>query len=127
MWCIELDRTICKLSLYVEVTVSLPLLSAPNGSPQNPTALTVSSTAIQVQWEQVPEVLQNGDITRYEIRVYPAKFQAMSNIIVLSPSLNMVISGLEEYVDYTFAIRAYTKVGSGPFSGNTTNRTNIAG
>ena len=111
--------------VYIQSLIALP--SAPNGAPQNPTALTVSFTSIQVKWEQVPVVFQNGDIIRYEIRVYPAKFQATFNVSVLSPSLNMVIGGLEEYVDYTFAIRAYTTVGAAPLSGNTTNRTSIAG
>ena len=101
--------------------------SAPNGTPQNPVALTFNSTAILVQWEQVPEVQRNGEITFYEILVNPAQFQSVSYMNVSSPMLMVMVTGLEEYVEYTFTIRAYTSAGLGPFSNSTTTRTDTAG
>ena len=117
------------MSLSVDCRYSLFLLgTAPADAPQNPRALTVNSTAIEVQWEQVPEDQRNGEITSYEIRVVPEKFDATYSVNVAKPTtLTVVISGLEEFVDYTFSIRAYTSAGPGPFSSNTTNRTFTAG
>ena len=101
--------------------------TAPAAAPQNPRALTVNSTAIEVQWEQVPEEQRNGEITLYEIRIVPEKFETTFSVNVSRTTLTVVITELEEFVNYTFSIRAYTSVGPGPFSTNTTNRTFTAG
>ena len=80
-----------------------------------------------MQWEEVPEIGQNGIITFYEVQVDPAQFQDVSYINVSGLERVLVIGGLEEYVQYNFTIRAYTIVGPGPFSIITTNTTNQAG
>ena len=100
---------------------------APAAAPQNPSSTTLNATAIQVQWEEVPEIDQNGEIIYYEVQVDPARFQNVSYINVSGSELMLVVDGLEEFVEYSFTIRAYTIVGPGPFSVVTTNTTDQAG
>ena len=80
-----------------------------------------------MQWEEVPEIDRNGIITFYEVRIDPAQFQDVSYTNVSGSELVLVVGGLEEFVEYSFTIRAYTIVGHGPFSVVTINTTNQAG
>ena len=100
---------------------------APAAAPHNPSSTTLNATAIQVQWEAVPKIAQNGIITFYEVRVYPAQFQDVSYVNVSGSELVLVVDGLEEFVEYNFTVRAYTIAGPGPFSVITTSTTDQAG
>ena len=90
-------------------------------------AQTINSTAILIEWGEVPEDQRNGEIISYEIWIIPAQFQEPTFMNVSSPTQMAVIGNLEEFVNYTFAIRAYTAAGPGPFSINITNITDTAG
>ena len=79
-----------------------------------------------MQWEEVPEIDQNGEIILYEARIDPAQFQDASYVNVSSSELMLVVGGLEEFVEYSFTIRAYTIVGPGPYSVVTTSTTDPA-
>ena len=103
------------------------LFPAPAAAPQNPSSTTLNATAIQVQWEQVPEIDRNGEIIYYEVRVDPAQFQSISDVNVSGAELEVMVDGLEEFVQYNFTLRAYTSAGPGPFSNVTTNTTDQAG
>ena len=109
------------------VLTCLFLFTAPAAAPQTPSSTTLSATAIQVQWEEVPAIDRNGIVTFYEVRVDPAQFQIVRYENVSGSELVLVVDGLEEFVEYSFTIRAYTIVGPGPFSVITTNTTNQAG
>ena len=80
-----------------------------------------------MQWEEVPEIDQNGQIINYEVRVDPAKFEDISYENVSGSELVLVVDRLEEFVEYSFTIRAYTIAGPGPFSVVTTNTSDKAG
>ena len=101
-------------------------LLAPASAPQNPSSTTINSTAIQVQWEAVAEINQNGKIAFYEVQVDPAQFQNVRLENVSSSALLLTIGGLEEFVQYSFTIKAYTSAGPGPFSIVTNSTTNQA-
>ena len=79
----------------------------------------VSSTEILVTWDRVPEVNENGIITTYEVLYEP---QTTFDVVVLAGGiLNtsntlLLLTGLEEFVEYDISVRAYTNVGAGPFS-----------
>ena len=98
----------------------------PNVPPNNVQAITRSSTAILVTWEQVPEIDRNGIITQYEVEFNQSTFNEIStsNLTTTDGSQLMVeLEGLEEYVEYTVRVRAFTSVGHGPFSAAVVNRT----
>ena len=82
-------------------------------------AFNISSTAIQVTWEEVPAIDRNGIITQYEVEYNQSTFSGvtMYNTTTVDSSTFMVdLTGLEEYVEYSIRVRAYTSVGAGPYS-----------
>ena len=98
----------------------------PNVPPDNVQAITSSSTAVLVTWDPVPEIDRNGIITQYEVEFNQSTFNEIStsNLTTTDGSQLMVeVEGLEEYVEYTVRVRAFTSVGPGPFSGAMVNRT----
>ena len=110
------------LHVYLAFTTSL----APNAPPDNVQVLTLSSTAILVTWDPVPEISRNGIITQYEVEVNQSTFDEIpsTRLTTTNGSVLMVeLGGLEEYVEYTIRVRAYTSEGPGPFSIVRVNRT----
>ena len=71
-------------------------------------------------WEDVVPIDQNGVITTYEVLYAPLEtfggvIQSQA-ISVPATQMSVVLSGLEDFVDYFVSIRAYTSVGEGPYS-----------
>ena len=99
----------------------------PAAVPQNVTASAISSTAIEVSWEEVPAIDQNGVISIYEVRFVPLEtfgdMLVTDTVNTSGPVLNITLTGLEEYVEYNISVRAYTSVGPGPYSDGVVNRT----
>ena len=81
-------------------------------------AVSISSTQVKVTWGDVPPTDQNGIIITYEVEYIPledydgAIGTNTTNVSVLSVTLMR----LQEYVNYTISVRAYTNTGSGPYS-----------
>ena len=93
--------------------------SAPASPSNNANAVNISSTAIRVTWEEVPAIDRNGIITQYEVEYNQSTFSGatMYNTTTVDSSTFMVdLTGLEEYVEYSIRVRAYTSVGAGPYS-----------
>ena len=89
------------------------------------TATSVSSTDIEVSWEEVPAINENGLITVYEVLYAPqitfrGQIQTETTFTIL---LNTIVTGLQEYVEYNISVRAYTSVGPGPYSDGVIERT----
>ena len=106
--------------------------TVPSNSPQNVTATALSTTEIEVSWEEVPAIDQNGMITMYEIQFVPLEtFDGLitSNTVNTSDGsvLMMVLTDLEEYVEYYIGVRAYTSAGPGPYSDGVVERTHTTG
>ena len=102
----------------------LPTSLVPNAPPDNVQALTSSSTAILVTWDPVPEIDRNGIITQYEVEFSTFTEIFTSNLTTTNGSQLMVErEGLEEFLEYSVRVRAYTSVGPGPFSVALANRT----
>ena len=61
---------------------------------------------------------QNGIIILYEVQYEPLMtFGGQLMTMVMNTSnTSIVLGGLQEYVEYTITVRAYTIVGPGPFS-----------
>ena len=100
----------------------------PSNSPQNVSAMVLSSTQIAVSWDEVPVVDRNGVITMYEVQFEPLQ---TFNETIYTNSVNItntsmmytVLMGLEEFVEYNISVRAYTSIGPGPYSTPVTNET----
>ena len=77
-------------------------------------------TSILVTWNEVPAIDQNGIITVYEVMYTPLTTfggQISTNTTNVSGSELMVtLSYLQEYVNYSISVRAYTSAGQGPES-----------
>ena len=90
-----------------------------------------SSTSIQVSWEAPSAVDQNGALTEYTVY-----YQAVGGYFndgtlkqqtVVAPLSQVVLTGLEEYVEYNITVSASTSVGEGPVSASVIVRTAEAG
>ena len=82
--------------------------------------MAASPTSIDVMWNIVPPIDQNGVITMYEIEYIPLNDfggQISGNVSNVSGSvLNITLLYLQEYVNYIISVRAYTSEGPGPYS-----------
>ncbi len=104
--------------------ISIKRFAAPASPPQNVTATVLSSTEIRVNWEEVPEVDQNGIITEYEVMYEPLMTFGMLNTTTRTTrNLFILLNGLQEYVEYNISVRAYTNDGAGPYSVGVVRRT----
>ena len=104
----------------------LSLLSTePDGAPQNVIATAISSTEIEVYWEEVPAINENGIITIYEVEYLPLHIseRQITSDSINTAFFNTTLTGLQEYVEYNISVRAYTSVGPGPYSDPVTERT----
>ena len=100
-------------------TYYLVLITGPRAAPQNVRVSALSSTSLSVSWDPVPLIDQNGIITVYDVEYSQSTFLELPSPLTLSvDSTNMsaTISGLEEYVEYSISVAAYTVIGEGPFS-----------
>ena len=81
-------------------------------------ASVLSSTEIQVNWTEIPEIEQNGIIIEYEVMYEPQMTfnDMLTTTAVNTTNMFVTLTGLQEYVVYNISVRAYTNVGPGPFS-----------
>ena len=81
-------------------------------------ATAVSPTSIMVTWDMVPPIDQNGVITMYQVLYQPLETfgGAIGPLTVNVTELTADLTDLEEYVNYTISVRAYTSAGEGPYS-----------
>ena len=94
-------------------------------------ALANSSTTIVVTWDIVPPIDQNGVITMYEVLYEPLEtfggaIQTQTRN-VSGTEMSVVLTNLEEFVNYSISVRAYTSVGEGPYSDEIREKTNTDG
>ena len=88
----------------------------------NVMATATSPRSISVMWGNVLEIHQNGIITMYEVLYQPLEtfdeFIMTQTRNVSNLSVNLI--NLEEFVNYTISVRAYTSVGAGKYSSEIT-------
>ena len=103
--------------LYVQ-TIFLSPSPVPAGPPENVTATANTSTTITVKWDEVLPIDQNGVITMYEVMYTPLEDfggTVLANTTIISEQ-STVLQNLQEYVNYSISVRAFTGIGMGPFS-----------
>ena len=86
---------------------------APSAAPTDVSASVINSTAITVQWEMIPCIEQNGDITGYIVR-YGSQTQSVSGGSVTETT----ISNLTPSTTYNVRVAAVNDADTGPFSSN---------
>ncbi len=93
------------------------------------TASASSSTTIEVTWDIVPPIDQNGVITLYEVSYQPMVDYNRTVLLqnTTDPSRSLSLTGLHEYANYSVQVRAYTSVGPGDYSTEEFARTLEAG
>ena len=69
-------------------------------------------------WEEVPPIDRNGIISTYEVSYEPLETfgQLSSTDIINATNLSVILEGLHPFLSYNISVRAYTSVGSGPYS-----------
>ena len=122
-WLKELRKIVSHTCIHEAISLSP---AVPAAAPVNIIVTSaVSSTEIEVSWEEVPAINENGVITTYEVLYSPLMTfggQIAANTTNTS-QLNTTLTGLQEYVEYNISVRAYTSVGPGPYSDGVVERT----
>ena len=68
-------------------------------------------------WVEGFPIDQNGIITNYEVRYEPLQFtDSLSTMFTNTTDMVVNLTNLQEYVEYSTSVRAYTAIGFGPFS-----------
>ena len=82
------------------------------------TATANSSTTIVIMWHEVPPIDQNGIITMYEVINTPSETfgGAIGTRTTNVTELSLILMDLEENVNYSISVIAYTSLGPGPNS-----------
>ena len=103
----------------------------PASPPQSVSAIVTSSMEIQVNWLEVLPIDQNGIIMKYEVMNQPLEtFNGKigtQRVNLTASEMSVTLMELQEFVNYTISVRAYTSVGAGPFSAGIRVTTNQAG
>ena len=81
-------------------------------------ATATSPRSISVAWGIVSEIDQNGIITMYMVLYQPLETFGGA---IMTQTLNVSemsanLTNVEEFVNYTISVRAYTSVGAGNYS-----------
>ena len=108
-------KTVSILIYALEFYICCFLL-APASPPSDPTATVESSTSITVSWLEVPAIDQNGIIIEYEVEYTQNTFDININQSVMINSTTVELTDLHEYAQYFIRVRAYTSIGSGPYT-----------
>ena len=86
---------------------------APSAAPTNVSVSVINSTSITVQWEMIPCIEQNGDITGYIVR-YGSQTQSVSGGSVTETT----ISNLTPSTTYNVRVAAMNDADTGGFNSN---------
>lgn len=96
-----------------QVFVDVPE-GVPTAGPSELAYKLISPNDVTLSWFQPPEDKRNGNITYYQVLF--GKTGMPPEKEVETPDNKFVVSFLNENTDYSFRVRARTRVGYGPFS-----------
>ena len=91
--------------------------TAPSGAPASVTETTVTSTSVTVQWEEVPCLDRNGEITDYQVVTVNSQGMTVGTADVDVAARQATISGLTPSTQYTVSVAAVNGAGTGPIRG----------
>ena len=88
---------------------------APSAAPDSVSISAVTSSSITVQWEMVPCIHRNGDITGYSVQ-YGIQGQSTQTMSVDSKGGSYEITGLQSSTTYSIQVAAMNSAGTGDYS-----------
>ena len=88
----------------------------PNAPPSNVQGHNISSTIILVQWGDVPAADQNGIILSYTVTYKALPGGTPKAKVVMAPTTETTLTGLNEYTNYSITVFASTVKGDGNVS-----------
>ena len=89
------------------------LFTVPSGSPENLKIALVTSHTLNLSWSPPLVSHHNGFIMNYFI-ICSLRDSIIYSTRTSGPSLQLSITGLEPFTNYTCSVRAATVVGDGP-------------
>ena len=90
--------------------------TAPSAAPDSVSISEVTSSSITVQWEMVPCIHHNGDITGYSVQYTEGGSTQTMSVSGDSSGGMVTISGLSPITLYTVQVAAVNSAGTGPSS-----------
>ncbi|XP_028396444.1 roundabout homolog 1-like [Dendronephthya gigantea] len=102
---------------------SRTLESVPSGRPRNVIVNAISSSNLSVNWDPPLLERQNGVIRGYVVFYKLTNSSEVPRNETTANRTSVELSGLMIFTSYTVQIRAFTKVGLGPHSDESMNRT----
>ncbi|XP_041363510.1 protein sidekick-like isoform X2 [Gigantopelta aegis] len=92
--------------------------SVPSASPTRVHAVANSSTSINVTWQPVPPLEQNGMILGYKVQYssYEENIPARQQDVFGNGTMSSTVGGLRKFVKYEIQVLAYTRMGDGMLS-----------
>ena len=99
-------------------------LTAPSAPPSSVTVTDVTSSTISVQWESVPCIHQNGDITGYSVQIGVQGDSTTQKLSITGASItNAMITDLNASTNYSIQVAAVNSNGTGVYSDTITTQT----
>ena len=92
------------------------LSSVPSASPVNVRGHNTSSTSIFVQWDNVPADDQNGVILSFTVNYRALPYGSLQTQVENAPTRQAILTGLDEYTNYSITVFASTSKGGGNVS-----------
>ena len=88
-------------------------VTEPDAPPTNVQGFNTSSTSILVQWSDVPAADQNGIILSYTVTYKTVPDGSPQTKVVSAPKNQLMLTGLNEYTNYSITVFASTVKGAG--------------
>ncbi|XP_060598299.1 protein sidekick-2-like [Ruditapes philippinarum] len=92
--------------------------SVPSKGPENVDAIALSSTSVNVSWDDVPILHQHGIILGFKVE-YKSPLRNISSEFKDAPgrtTRHVIVENLQKFVLYEVRVLAYTKMGDGELS-----------
>ena len=97
--------------------------AVPVAAPRNVTAVSKTFNSIHVTWDKVLEKQRHGIIIKYQVKVLQGTWNKTS--VYSKNYTDPDIRGLQMMETYQVQVRAYTRIGPGPYSLPAINVTTI--
>ena len=93
-------------------SLSLSFFTAPSAPPNDVSISAVTSSSITVQWEMVPCIHRNGDITGYSVQ-YTGGGSTQTMNVSGGSVLEAILTGLSPSTEYTIKVAAVSGATTG--------------